>query len=300
MPVNNITFDLSMVSTCMALIWVSQQHAEWKAAKKWLTEAGNWERSHLPKFKNALLRFEALGWNQKLEGYGTDCSSGSLSRVLSNNWLASSDLIHLAVLLQDELNDLGQNVKVVSPNWINMPQIGKDGDATGRSPFASAASREHLRRASSLLLSKKLHHLAGTANIDGCHWISFIVSGELAQILVGDSMLGGGEGALHRGERGKVIELLQWWIRQAQIQSKMPLTLFKVHLLVVQQQSDSFSCGVYTQNSITSFFNPAVHPRLLIASLRSHCVGFFEAIVEHHLDNVGVSCNLSVDSIVCR
>jgi hypothetical protein len=242
-------------------------------------------------FLTAQRHFDRLGWNEGLKGFQSQghCSSGSLTRFLLTAWLSSSDLEHLGNLLQIELDDVGRSAKVVSPDWMLSLRALKRKDDSAPNLYA-LGPRKHLKRDGALLVQERLKYLAGTANLGETHWISFIILAESRQILIGDSMLAGGEAALQKGEWGEVIETLQWWIHQSHVLFNEPYTPYEVFPLVVQHQSDSHSCGVFAYNSLQSFLNPRAHSCLLVESMRRPRAEMFVALVEHHFSHASVSC----------
>jgi Ulp1 family protease len=139
-----------------------------------------------------------------------------------------------------------------------------------------------LRKQGTDVVTGVIHYIAGVANINENHWVSYILDGGSGTILVGDSLLDGREATLERGERATIINSLRWWIHQSWglvAQTPRPIPSSP---LFVQRQQDFSSCGIYVFNSIATFFKPKAHPWLALSSLRSTRAKFFNGIVEHH------------------
>lgn len=184
-------------------------------------------------------------------------------------------------------------IKIVSPDWIHLLKIFCTQCDHGAVSYLTAG-RKGVRKQGTDIITSALDYLAGVANINENHWISFIIDGRAGMILVGDSLLDGGNAALERGERGKTINTLRWWIQQSWQLAGLPIRPIPASPLIVQRQQDSASCGIYAFNSIATFFKPKSHPRLALSSLRSTRARFFNNIVEYH-HSVQVLCQICLN-----
>ena len=174
------------------------------------------------------------------------------------------------------------SIKVQSPYWMESLRCFQEQCETSAISYECAAGWRMLRKQGTDVVTGVIHYIAGVAHINEDHWVSYILDGGSGTILVGDSLLEGGEAALECGGRAKIINSLRWWMHQSWglvVQTPHPIPSSS---LLVQQQQDSSSCRIYAFNSIATFFKPKAHPRLALSSLRSTRAKFFNGIVEHH------------------
>jgi hypothetical protein len=288
--VSRLPLDLSLIPVLRLWIQLLVRQLEWRKSYKWLTDNLVKEKGAAKTVKAVKQSLDQLGWNVPLEGFTTrlQCCTSSLTRMLSAAWLATSDLEHLSNILQSEIDDLMIPAKIVTPDWAENLARARAISKTSPSHFSSSSSTSHIRRLGQLLITGSVSHIGGTANVGGKHWVSFVVSSELREILVGDSLLAGGVGAIDKGERVVLVESLRWWLWQSAEIAGCTLPPFSVGQLRVQQQSDAHLCGIYAHNSLQSFFNHALHPRLSVQSMRQPRAELFLSVVEFHNDHLNV------------
>lgn len=293
--VNGIGFPVTITNAWEKWMRVHSLRAHWNESKRWLTQASKplGDPRRAKHYLEALGLFEELTWGSPIRGFssGESCSIASMTRLASQKWLSSENLAQASDLLQGELNDLGERVKLVNPWWIiNLRSTHRKGS----SAYPLSPTRpSHYHRTGKLLVQGNLHALAGTANINDSHWICFIVDSQTRHILIGDSMLVGGSGALQRrGDRADIIESLQWWIMRSSEAAGLSTTPYTVDLLHVNQQTDSNSCGIFAQNALNHYFIPSQHSPLAASLISYPRTELFIRIATHHLESL-VSLSLA-------
>ena len=280
LSINSLRFDLSLGPILSTWFRVIIRWGEWHEAMEWLELALQHEPAFRKEFKKTRNNLNKISWNGDLTGSGD--STGSLACFLSEEWLSSSNIDHLCQPLRSEQGQMrGSVIKIQSPYWMESLRRFHDRCEAGALLYDSAMGWRTLCKQGMDVVTGAIHYVAGVANINENHWISYILDG-LRVILVGDSLLEGGEATLERGERAKIINLLRWWMRQSwKLVGKTPSPI-PSSSLNVQRQQDSSSCGIYAFNSIATFFKPKVYPRLALSSLQSTRAKLFNSIIEHH------------------
>lgn len=136
---------------------------------------------------------------------------------------------------------------------------------------AHRASYKSYHRDGELLAQQSLYYLAGTANIGGNHWISFVINSASHRILISDSMLknSGGIDALKKGAYRHCIESIKWWLHHSHTANDLLPPSYTVDVLHVHEQTDRSSCGLYAHNSLDRYFNPQDHIQLVPSSMKN-------------------------------
>lgn len=281
--INDVAFPIDLHYLSCAWYGALQKRDLWKRSIEWITAATKSERSSLPLFAETMELLDQLAWNKPVLNFANGGgSTASLTRHLSDDWMSSDGLAILSELLDAELRAKGLRSRCVSPYWFNTILerhklfLGKRSGAEKELGRAYQAMRADLSEG-------RVHQLGGVANIADSHWISFVVCGVNRTIYMGDSMLPPTKLAGFNGmsPRGKITAALQWWLTK-----KGQFEPYSVELLSVAQQNDTFSCGIYAQNSLEYFFLPEVHARLSVMSTKGARAANFNSIVKHHLDYV--------------
>jgi hypothetical protein len=291
--VNNLHITLSLAKVLYTWLLVLLRQAEWRAAKEWAQQNLKLARASGGLAARVLDKLDHLCWNDPLHGFSTSphCSTASLTRFLSTEWLASSDIENLGNVFAAELAERSLPIQVVGPDWISSLQNAKKSCQTTPDAYARSSSFAKLRNLARLLVNQKIDHVAGLANVGGNHWISWIVAGAQKVILIGDSLQSGGAAAISKGVRAPVVEGLCWWLRTAAQLEGVEGDLFDVETLPIQKQTDTVSCGLYAFDSLKAYFNPTHWP-LVSQSMHAPRAELFLAIAEHHQ-----CCDLTVSDL---
>ena len=148
-------------------------------------------------------------------------------------------MAHLSDMLQGEIDNLGDHAKLVSPDWI--PIICNRRAIPSESPMSYLLHPLHhcfLHRQGELLVRWELLCLAGTTNLNDCHWISFVVNSQSRSILIGDSMFHGGPDGLKAGSHAEVIKCLQWFLHQSNSRASLDTTPYTTRLSTSRSAND--------------------------------------------------------------
>lgn len=292
--VNKITFPRAI-----ALVWrvwslIHTARLRWRDSLAWLEDARVREPAHSSLFSECIDSLSTLRWAGGIQGFSSSGGAtgvASLTRFLSNEWLAGDDLSHLCDILRDQITDAGHRVRLVSTTWYPLVVSAKQQTSSSNSSKTPLHFR-HFSRDGAQLASGSLTSIAGILNLGECHWVAFAIDFKARAIMIGDSLILGGIDALTRtATHSRVLRDLQWWIATfVPGEGDSGALPFRHALLPISTQSDSISCGMFAFNCLQRFVLGEAHPRYPAgASMRYPRASFFLDVVKRHMASASVS-----------
>ena len=117
LSLNSLRFDLSLGPILRTWLYVVVRWGEWHETMVWLELALQREPAFKKEFENSRNNLSKISWSGELAG--SSDSTGLLTRLLSEEWLSSSNIDHLCQPLHSELSQMrGSVIKVQSPYWM--------------------------------------------------------------------------------------------------------------------------------------------------------------------------------------
>jgi len=227
----------------------------WNRAESW---AANQHMSRFPERKDLAhdvrAALDRVSWTGYISGFTDPEPLTKLTRYLSNNWLATTQINQQLDLLR--WRSFRQQFPSTKYEIVNTHFFSKIIELFHKIPSAyttkSPPSGGRYPWAVGQDLANPLSKttvVCGVLNVLDSHWVSIAIDAEKGRISYGDSLGPDNE------TKGKVTQALKWWIT-----THIKRDFVDVDL-PCSRQIDLYSCGVFAVNSIQHLLFP--HENLL-------------------------------------
>ncbi|EIW56100.1 uncharacterized protein TRAVEDRAFT_128663 [Trametes versicolor FP-101664 SS1] len=224
--------------------------------------------------------FGTLPWAGNIHGFENPEPLKSLATYVSKDWFSDVKVNQLLDLLRLEVNRRPEGRAVTVEN-LAFWRFLEEGYKRRMEPGEAYKTEHYFARAQGVgdSLAKGVRERVGLiVNLDGSHWIAVVVDFAASVILYGDSLRG-------RVPDATTLQTLRWWIGE---HSDVE---FKLNMLDITYQTNTFSCGLLSWNALAHNFLPVVYPLTSAADALDGRLHVLQDVIRRHLDEV--RCHIS-------
>jgi len=229
---NSQRYPLWLVSFWTQLSSARRIQKQWRKAVRNLESQIDQDEGSVP-LRQAFNALLYVPWTGQLQGIRDAIDLHQLSVYFTEEWLTNDHELVMLSALKDNLLAAGITDSFIE-NTAFMLLLGNA--SRDREAYTTERCYEWLRQRGEDLGIGERRHLSTIANQGGVHWVTIILDFDQQLLLYGDSY-GKPISDEHRG-------IIDWWTKH---HANVRFTLWA---LPTANQSDTFSCGIFTWDGI--------------------------------------------------
>ena len=223
----------------------------------------------------------AMPWYSKIEGFTNDEDITHLTWYLTNQWLSDVHQNEMLDLLQHDLALDAAIACIEVENMAFMVFIKWGYKAQATDSYENSNYFAHAHGLSTALASGERESVLLMKNITGAHWVGIVCDFANSCIMYGDSF--------NDKAPADMVLTIKWWTHH-----HTGIT-FSKRCPDITQQTDSFSCRMYSHNGLSHFTHPERYPLIHPSTIANTNLRTLLAIIQcHETFIVSTSVNLHV------
>ncbi|KAJ8579778.1 hypothetical protein M405DRAFT_754106 [Rhizopogon salebrosus TDB-379] len=215
-----------------------------------------------------------LSWTDVIKGFDAQEHVYELAKYATTHWLSDTHENQMLDLLRQKVHRHPGGMLVEVENTYFYGYLVKGYEARQTGQYKADRYFTHTREIGHALSTGLRSQIGCIANINGNHWVAFVLDFRQRSILIADSL---------GVDVGDLLNVLHWWT------SHHTGHHFTQQSLAITHQLDGFSCGLLSFNALAHHFLPDTNP-LIGADASAVANGRLRMMLDvaaRHFDQVG-------------